>query len=124
MKEPSRPTKRSQSKYAGRPFPQEVLDITGEELLDFFEQLDPDAGCSVCNGDLKIMAAVEYDAEKEAKTYIDRPAIVGLPVHEDPKNGSTWKTPCFVVNCEACGHIHYFMVNPVVKWKKEHGNDE
>ncbi|MCL7938797.1 hypothetical protein M8009_00575 [Halomonas sp. ATCH28] len=122
MTDASKQSKDSPQKKVGQAFPQEVLDVTGGELLEFFEQLDPEACCPVCKHDISIMAAIKYDEETGQKEFLEQPAIVGMPLHEYPETGATYKTPCFVTSCQKCGHLNYFMVNPVVKWKKSHDN--
>lgn len=103
------------------PFTPDMLAITGEDLIEFFEQMDPEPCCPVCKRDMKVMAAVDFDEEGNPKGFRKRPALVGVPIHEDPEHNVEFKTPCFAISCSNCGHLAYFMVNPVVKWKESHG---
>ena len=105
-------------------FPDEYLELTGDDLLKFFGQFDPELQCPMCKSDMGIMAAVKPDDEGHPGEYLNSPALVGMPAHEIPEKSLIFKTPAIPMKCEACGFLSFFSADVILKWKKKHGHSE
>lgn len=106
-------------------FPKAVLSVTGHDIVNYFNQLDGDVSCPVCNADMNVMAAIEVNAEGHPTGRSEgRPAIVGMPVHEVPELGAEIKTPAFPLRCVGCGLISYFMFGPILEWMRNNDGQE
>lgn len=102
-----------------RGFPDELLKVSSEELVEFMSSLGEGVGCPVCGGDMGIMAAAILDDNNNHAGFSEKPAIIGMPVDERPELGLEFKTPAFGASCHQCGFISYHMFAKFIAWKNK-----
>ncbi|WP_404466237.1 hypothetical protein LG331_08090 [Vreelandella aquamarina] len=101
-------------------FPQEIMEIRGDEVTEFFSQFENDAVCPLCGHDeMELMAAPEYEEDGKVEGFSDRPAISAITIDERPDIKRGMKSPAFSLSCTRCGYFSYVLVGKFLAWKRK-----